>query len=409
MFRLSKKRRSKESKLTFIDYICEMSRRADIAAIENSLKSFWKDRNANPWNKIYTTIEKYWMKKRPNEDITNTLLLIRDGVFGALDIHSMSLALDIPTKKLLDMLLSAKNWKEGRRKVRTHCSKLVSNMLAKGDTKYLVPSGLERDGFGFLVPSLRAARIKQFEKAQPKKSGNKLNLNKLADSVLGRELLRLHMITPEKTAKGKQRWALPIDDPRADELLEAYENMILDLEIDETSRIIPDYTQQVTLNGKPLSEEITPRKEYREYISAPGVQEPLTDYLSEKQDGEKKKKTVKKVTKKKKAIEKEPSAEHELAEIDGIGPALQKKLKDAGIMTVLQLSSASKEELASKVDGLGITSAEKFIAAAEKLVASQKKSRKKSKKKKTSQKRKKKPKKRKITKKKKTSNKKGDS
>jgi hypothetical protein len=307
MFSLSKKRRSKDSKLDFIDYICEMSRRADIDAIENSLKGFWSDKKKNPWNKIYSLLEKYWKKEKPDQDISNTLLLIRDGLFGALDIHSMSLALDIPTSELLEILLHEKSWQEGRRKVRTHCSKLVSDMIAKGKTKYLVASGLERDGFGFLVPSLIDARIEEFEKARPKKTKNMLDLKNLADSVLGRDLLRLHMITPEVTAKGKQKWILSIDDPRADELLEAYENMILDLEIDETSRIIPDYTQQVTLNGKPLSVEISQRKESRSSSTSPGVQEPLTEYFVEEQKERKKKtrnKTSRKSKKKKKTTQK---------------------------------------------------------------------------------------------------------
>jgi hypothetical protein len=304
MFILSKKRRSKESKLAFIDYMCEMSRRADIDAIENSLKSYWKDKKANPWNRIYSLLEKYWMKERPDQDISNTLLLIRDGVFGALDIHSMSLALDVPTSTLVEMLHHEKSWKEGRRKVRTHCAELVSDMLDKGETRYFVPSGLERDGFGFLVPTLRASRIKQFKKARPNETKGKLKLQKLADTVLGRDLLRLHMITPEVNEKGKQSWTLSVDDPRANDFLVAYDNMILDLEIDETSRIIPDFTQQVTLNGKPLSKDTEERKESRTSTTSPGVQEPLTEYFDKvqvEQEKKAKKKTPQKKVKKKTA------------------------------------------------------------------------------------------------------------
>jgi predicted flap endonuclease-1-like 5' DNA nuclease len=212
------------------------------------------------------------------------------------------------------------------------------------------------------------------------------------------------MITPDEGAKGKQKWTLSVDDPRADELLEAYENMILDLEIDETSHIIPDYTQQVTLNGKTLSEEISSRKEYRSSSSTPGIQEPLTDYFAEKQKEPVKKKPRKKKTKKKVATKKKVSTEYELDDLEGVGPSYQKKLKKAGIKTVVQLSEASVEDLADKVDGLGIKSAEKFIVAAEKLVVKsvKKKSKKKPKKKKTRRKVKKNPKKRKTTKKRKS-------
>jgi transcription termination factor NusA len=92
------------------------------------------------------------------------------------------------------------------------------------------------------------------------------------------------------------------------------------------------------------------------------------------------KKAAKKPAKKEKPKKKTGAAEHQLSDIDGVGPSLQKKLKKAGITTVEQLSSAETDELASKVDGLGETSAEKFIAAAEKLVARHEKKREKKKK-----------------------------
>ncbi len=57
-----------------------------------------------------------------------------------------------------------------------------------------------------------------------------------------------------------------------------------------------------------------------------------------------------------------------LTEVPGVGPAMEEKLRDAGIKTAYALSKADPEKLAEKVDGLGKAGAEKIIAAAIELM-----------------------------------------
>jgi ribosomal protein S25/predicted flap endonuclease-1-like 5' DNA nuclease len=169
---------------------------------------------------------------------------------------------------------------------------------------------------------------------------------------------------------------------------------------------------------EPLAEESPPpekrkkqeEREVREEISdAVAVEDvpPIADIKPKKAKPKSKpKKTAEKEEKKpeKKVEKKKPEIKHELPDIDGIGPSMQEKLKDAGYKTVLQLSEAKIEELTSKVDGIGESSAKKFVAAAKSLVSSASKTKqKKTTKKKTS---KKSTKKSSTSKKKKTSKKK---
>jgi large subunit ribosomal protein L32e len=53
-----------------------------------------------------------------------------------------------------------------------------------------------------------------------------------------------------------------------------------------------------------------------------------------------------------------------LTEVPGVGPAMEEKLREAGIKTAYSLSKADPEKLAEKVDGLGLTSATNIIEAA---------------------------------------------
>ncbi len=58
-----------------------------------------------------------------------------------------------------------------------------------------------------------------------------------------------------------------------------------------------------------------------------------------------------------------------LSDIDGIGPAMEEKLREAGIKSPVSLSKADPEKLAEEVSGLGIASATDFIAQAKKLLS----------------------------------------
>jgi predicted flap endonuclease-1-like 5' DNA nuclease len=143
------------------------------------------------------------------------------------------------------------------------------------------------------------------------------------------------------------------------------------------------------------------KRELREEISdavAVEKEPPIADVKPEKKpkakpkpkkDVKKKEKKPEEKAEKPKKETKKPTIKHDLSEIDGIGPSVKKKLKDSGYSTVLDLSEATTEELASKVDGIGEASGKKFIAAAKSLVSKSSKSKdKKTKKKSTKPKKK---------------------
>jgi len=58
---------------------------------------------------------------------------------------------------------------------------------------------------------------------------------------------------------------------------------------------------------------------------------------------------------------------NKLSEVDGIGPATIKKLKKANIFTADELAGYNHEEL-SKIEGIGIKSAKKWISSAKQLI-----------------------------------------
>ncbi|MHA2163024.1 MAG: hypothetical protein ACXABF_11430 [Candidatus Thorarchaeota archaeon] len=286
---LSKKRRSKgKRKLAFVDKICDMSRRGDIDGALELLKGYWIDKKAHPWHRIYNMIETHWTKEGEQRDLAETLLLIRDAVFGSIDIHSLSLSLEIPTSKILEEITSGNSWKDGRRKARTFCGNMVSDLIEKGRIEYLEPTALRRDGFGYVVPSLNVARLKEFKKAQPVENDGRLEIKALSRSVFGKQLLRDQMIT---TA------SLPLDSPQAEQITQAYDHRLLDLEIDQTADLaFPAETEQITLNGRPVDEVLLEREDSASRKKGAGVQTPLSEYIEEK-DPKKKSKKKKPATK----------------------------------------------------------------------------------------------------------------
>ncbi len=122
-----------------------------MSAVANLMKGYYSDKKENPWHSVYKDLEKYWAREHPKKSISETLILLRDAVFGAFDILSLSIALDIPTSEIVALFTKQATWKEGRRQVRNRCIELVEALTKKRKTRYLVPSALRRDGFGFLV------------------------------------------------------------------------------------------------------------------------------------------------------------------------------------------------------------------------------------------------------------------
>ena len=62
------------------------------------------------------------------------------------------------------------------------------------------------------------------------------------------------------------------------------------------------------------------------------------------------------------------SKKPELKDLPGVGPKLEEKLRAAGIKTVLNMSRASADKLAGKVEGLSESGAVKLIEAAQSLL-----------------------------------------
>ncbi len=245
-----------------------------MSAVADMLKGYYRDSKTHPWHQIYNNIQMHWQKEYPKRDVSETLLLLREGVFAALDILSFGLISEVSTPEVLSLLTSESSWNTGRRRVRNHCLDVADGLIAKGNVRYLLPSALKRDDFGFLVPRVEEAQWDNFMKAKPKISRGKLDLTKLEKSILGSNFLREQMIMETK---------LSSDDPRVPLLLEAYDLQLVEIEVNRSTRIQPATpTEQVTLNGGIVQEVEADEKETStKKRKKAEVVRPLTDFLEE--------------------------------------------------------------------------------------------------------------------------------
>ncbi|MHA2081963.1 MAG: hypothetical protein ACW99H_12545 [Candidatus Thorarchaeota archaeon] len=273
-----------------------------MTAVADLMKGYYSDKNTHPWHTIYKDIEKYWHRYHPKKDVKETLILLRDAVFGALEILSLSIALDVPTVELVTLFTKEPTWKEGRRQVRNKCIELVEQLTKKKKTRYLISSAIKRDGFGFLVSGIEDAELETFKKAKPKmkkvprKKKQILDLAPLEKSQLGSRFLREQMVMETQIEKG---------DSRIPTILEAYDHFLVELEIDMSSSIPePVPTEQVTLNGTPVTDSVdekaVPSKKPRGKVK----QSPLTDFIEEKPAAKKKKSKKPSAQKKRRAKKK---------------------------------------------------------------------------------------------------------
>ena len=273
-----------------------MVRRGDVDLVVDALKGYWRDKKQYPWHRILKELSNKGPKTMTDKEIAECVGLLRDGVFAALDMMSLNLALDVPTSEILDLLLKEPSWHVGRQKVRAHCANLASELIDKGKVDLLSPRGLEHDGFRFLVPALLKKRLEMLEKASPTPEEGYYDLTPLHKSILGRRLLRQLSITEKKISE---------DDPRVEELLTLHANLLLDLELEESSYVVdPDETTQVTLNGDIVDEEEgeEPSKDRPSSKTEEKLQVPLTEYISEEdKEKSKKEKPKKKASPKKEA------------------------------------------------------------------------------------------------------------
>ncbi|MFW9849299.1 MAG: hypothetical protein ACFFF4_09165 [Candidatus Thorarchaeota archaeon] len=204
--------------------------------------------------------------------MADTIALLRDGVFGSLNIHSLSLALDIPTSEILDILMKGKSWKEGLRDARAFCSVQVSDLISNHKVDYIDQISLKRDGFGYLIPQLDEALLEQYRKAKPQKEAGNLILKPLARTVHGRKVLRtLGITTPTIKASSEH----------GKQLLREYENYLIEIETDTSKTPVSDVpTEQLTLEGEPVSlEEEEKEISVETEATDDGVQAPLSEYI----------------------------------------------------------------------------------------------------------------------------------
>jgi len=267
----AKRRSVAGDKMAFVDMVCDMSRRGDISAVAETFEGYWTDKMKYPWHTLYAGLEKRSATKKPDVNLSNTLLLLRDAVFGALGLTSLSLALEMSTEEIVRRIVKEPSWKEARRDVRQYASDTVSEMIKRGEIAYLIPSGLTSDGLGFLAPTLRHAQLEEFRNSKPKLMRGKLDLRPLSRCILGRTLLRQLAIKEDRLDEG---------DPRGAQLLETYEHMLVDVEIGEGApAAAPVDMEQVTIGGEP-TDEGTDRKQARvSEEQGEGVQTNLTEYV----------------------------------------------------------------------------------------------------------------------------------
>lgn len=241
--------------------------------IADLMKGYYSDKNSHPWHKVAKNIETFIQNESSNEKLSEVLILVRAAVFGALDILSFGLVDDIATEDIIKALTEEKTWDLGRRRIRNLCLDVADILIEKGETRYLLPSALKRDGYGFLLQRVEEAQWEEFKKAKPNVVRGKLNLTSLEKSVVGSKFLRQQMIMETK---------IDANDPRAEALIEAYDLQLIEIEVDRSSRIKPlPPTEQVTLNGQPIFEEEEDKEGKIRKKSSKSAQTPLTDFLVE--------------------------------------------------------------------------------------------------------------------------------
>ena len=271
---LSKQRRGKTpAYLSYIQRICDLSKRGDMKTVAELIKGYYSEKTENPWHKVNNNIQTFIKKETSKDKLSETLILLRAAVFSSLDILSFGLVDDIATADVIMAFTTEETWKLGRRNARNLCLDVADKLIEKGNTRYMTPSALKRDGFGFLIPRIEEAQWEKFKKAKPKVTKGELDLTKLEASIIGSKFLRDQMIMETK---------IDAKDPQAEALLEAYELQLVEIEVDRSSRIRPPTpTEQVTLNGQPVFDEEEEKEEKVKRKSSMGDQTPLTDFLSE--------------------------------------------------------------------------------------------------------------------------------
>jgi hypothetical protein len=256
--------------------------------VADSIKGYYTDKNEHPWHRVNKNILTFIKKEKSNDKLSEILILLRAAVFGALDILSFGLIDKVATQDIITAFTKEKSWKLGRRSARNLCLDVADSLIKKGAIRYLIPSALKRDGFSFLISKIEEAQFEKFKKARPKIVKKQLDLTKLEKSVLGSKFLRDQMVMETK---------IDAKDPRVEQIIEAYELQLVEIEIDRVSKVRPPTpTEQVTLNGQPVFDDDEKEERVRKK-KAEGAQSSLTDFLLEEKKSIPKKKRTKKSSK----------------------------------------------------------------------------------------------------------------
>ena len=241
--------------------------------VADSIKGYYSDKTEHPWNKVNRNIQTFIKKEKSKEKLSEILILMRAAVFGALDILSFGLVDKVATEDIIKGFTKEESWKLGRRSARNLCLDVADKLIEKGDTRYLTPSALRRDGFGFLISRIEEAQLEKFKKAKPKVLKKELDLTKLEKSVLGSKFLRDQMVMETK---------IDAKDPRVEQIIEAYDLQLVEIELDRVSTVkSPTETEQITLNGQPVFDDDEEKEEKVKRKARKGDQASLTDFLTE--------------------------------------------------------------------------------------------------------------------------------
>ncbi|TFG32101.1 hypothetical protein EU527_10875 [Candidatus Thorarchaeota archaeon] len=244
------------------------------------MKGYYSDKTKNPWHTVFKDIQKFGEKIDAQHELMEILILIREAVFGALGILSFGLVSEISTARIIDAFTSEKDWNIGRQKARNHCLDVIDGLIEKGEVRYLLPSSLKREAFGFLVGRIEEVELEEFRKAKPTISRGKLNLSKLEKSIIGSKFLREHMIAETR---------LDANDPRVEMVQEAYELQLVELEFERTTRTpAPLDTEQITLNGQPVETIEDEKASSSRKRKASEIQTPLTEFIGETKQSKRK-------------------------------------------------------------------------------------------------------------------------
>ncbi|MGY5859058.1 MAG: hypothetical protein RTU63_06795 [Candidatus Thorarchaeota archaeon] len=258
-------------------------------SVADSIKGYYSEKTLHPWDKVNKNIRTFIKKEKSKKKLLETIILMRAAVFGSLEILSFGLVDQVTTEDIIKAFTKEKSWKLGRRSARNQCLDVADTLIAKGKTRHLTPSALKRDGFGFLIPRIEEAQLEKFKKAKPKVAKGELNLTKLEGTVLGSKFLRDQMIMETK---------IDAKDPRVEQIIEAYDLQLIEIEVDRLSGIKPSaLTEQVTLNGQPVFDDDEDKDEKVKRKASTGDQSTLTEFLTEKKKSgrtPKKKKSSKK-------------------------------------------------------------------------------------------------------------------